>query len=34
MVEIIVIILYIIFLVPIVLLAVDYIRNKFKDLNR
>lgn len=34
MVEIIVIILYIIFLVPIVLLAVDDIRNKFKDLNR
>ena len=27
-------ILYIIFLVPIVLLAVDDIRNKFKDLNR
>lgn len=34
MVEIIVIILCIIFLVPIVLLAVDDIRNKFKDLNR
>ena len=33
MVEIIVIILYIIFLVPIVLLAVDDIMNKFKDLN-
>ena len=27
-------IIYIIFLVPIVLLAVDDIRNKFKDLNR
>ena len=34
MVEIIVIILYIIFLVPIVLLAVDDIMNKFEDLNR
>ena len=34
MVDIIVIILYIIFLVPIVLLAVDYIMNKFEDLNR
>lgn len=34
MVDIIVNILYIIFLVPIVLLAVDDIRNKFKDLNR
>ena len=34
MVEIIVIILCIIFLVPIVLLAVDDIMNKFEDLNR
>ena len=33
-VEIIVIIFYIILLVPIVLLAVEYIRDKFEDLNR
>ena len=34
MVEIIVIIFYIILLVPIVLLAIDYISDKFEDLNR